>query len=55
MNHELLETYLQKWNLISMSEPLITATSLLQKVKDSDGNLRMLKVTQNADEINGIQ
>ncbi|MHC5226164.1 aminoglycoside phosphotransferase family protein [Ignatzschineria sp. LJL83] len=55
LNHELLETYLQKWHLIPMSEPFITATSLLQTVKDSDGNFRMLKITQNTDEINGIQ
>lgn len=55
LNHELLATYLQKWNLIPISEPLITATSLLQTVKDSDGSFRMLKITQNLDEMNGIR
>lgn len=51
----LLAQYLNHWELIALSQPLMTTTSLLQKVQDSDGQLRMLKITEDPDEIRGIE
>lgn len=49
-----IEKYVKLWRLTALSEPMRTATSILQKVRDKSGDIRMLKVTADADEMRGI-